>query len=73
MKNKTGFIKRNADVRGIFLRVSNIGCYSELLAYGNTADNLPVHTSITDLIPDDECYFVSDSKYDIEAGYSYRS
>ena len=49
MENVTGFIER--DSNGVTLEVTNIGCFSEVLAYENTTSN-PVRTSI---ITNDTC------------------
>ena len=43
VENVTGFIEREENVE-----VSNIGCYSEVLAYENSTGVLPVRMSISD-------------------------
>ena len=52
VENVTGSIER--DSNGVTLEVANIGCYSEVLAYDDTAINeiLPVRTRI---ITNDTC------------------
>ena len=45
VENVTGFIERDSD--GVTLEVANIGCYSEVLAYENTTNEIiPVRTNI---------------------------
>ena len=45
MENVTGFIER--DSNGVTLEVANIGFYSEVLAYDDSIESLPVRTSIS--------------------------
>ena len=45
VENVTGFIER--DSNGVTLDVANIGSYSEVLAYDNSIESLPVTTNIS--------------------------
>ena len=45
VENVTGFIER--DSNGVTLDVANIGSYSEVLAYDDSIESLPVITSIS--------------------------
>ena len=45
MENVTGFIER--DSNGATLEVANIGCYSEVLAYDDSIESLPVRGNIS--------------------------
>ena len=44
MENVTGFIERGSN--GVTLEVANIGCYSEVLAYDDSIESLPVTTKL---------------------------
>ena len=45
VENVTGFIER--DSTGVTLEVANIGSYSEVLAYDDSIESLPITTNIS--------------------------
>lgn len=61
VKNITGSIDRNSS--GVSLVVANIGCYSEVLAYANTSDALPV--IIRESIITEEVCSITGGEYNI--------